>query len=125
MGLGEAADVDHLVRDPPAQADWRARRDGPGRVVLNDWHAGLGKDGGQVPGTRLGHRRPRRIVSSGLQEHGCSGAAQSCGQRLGKQSGFVDRHPHHLHADGLEQVQQRREAGVLHHYPVAKTQQRA
>ena len=57
MGLGEAADVDHLVRDPLDQADRRGGGDRAGRVVLNTYSAAMTQrishwsDGRRTPGT--------------------------------------------------------------------------
>jgi len=112
--------VDGALGDPPPETDRWCRGDGPGGVVLDHDGASPVDELGQGAGSPWGGRDATGVLSGRLQDHGRCRRCQRSGQGLRLHAFAVERDTHDISPDGVEQVQQGREARVLDDDAVAE-----
>ena len=102
-----------------AEADVAGGRDLAGVVVLDDEGVVPADDGGELAGAGGGHAHAGRVVGARLQDDdACSGVERTL-ERVGPHAVAVERDGDAFEAELVQQVEQRREAGVLHGDPGA------
>ena len=121
--LGVAADVHGPPGQPRAEADEPRRRDVVGMVVLDDDRLAAGELVGERLRPPRRQARARRVLGAGLQHD----RPHVTGRERGAQSGHrravvVDVDTDHVAAELVEEVEHRREAGVLDDDPVTEAQ---
>ena len=127
VALGVAADVHRPLRQPGAEADQWGGGDVAGMVVLHH-HDPLvpAQDGRQRGAAAPGERHARRVVGAGLQHHGAHAAGvQRVAEPRRLQPLVVHVHPDDLGPQQVQQVEEGREARMLHHDAVAEADHRA
>nr|WP_035921067.1 hypothetical protein [Frankia sp. QA3] len=108
-------------------AEAHRRREGhvAGVVVLDHGHSGAGEQLGEFAGAALGHAHLGRVLRPRLQVQRDRAGGQRLAQRVGAHPVGVRGQRDDLRADQFQQVEQRREAGILHQHPAAVADRRA
>ena len=102
----------------------RSASDVTGVVVLHDHDVATVFGRRDRTGNGLGaprrHRDSGRILCAWLQENGNRIEFQRLDEFVDEHAFVVERHPDHFGADLLEQIEQRRERGMLDHHAIAE-----